>query len=335
MANREDMILQLTQLQQEFARLVRNIDQDELGFAATSARAIADRIRGILNEVQAGFAQDFSNHRLRMTPEDQQAIDRFSETPPTRQDVAELARIAAHFSRDIRAIDRLVALVYPRPPFSFKPLIDRYGKRTAIIGGSLLALFLIISGYDNYRSKRIGLLGRYHASISFNKVERTRNDKQVNFRWGRGTPIRGWRRDGFSVRWTGYLHVPFPEKWEIQTTADDGVRLFIGDRLLIEDWKVHPVTRHTVELRLSEGYYPITLEYFDKGGGASVSLLWREPGNSRVKPIPSGNLVPSAQYLKKDIPVIETLPSTDIISGSAFPLTPEEVDQQQGAPRRK
>jgi beta-glucosidase len=119
-----------------------------------------------------------------------------------------------------------------------------------------------------------GLLGEYFANDSLaGRPRATRVDHGVDFDWGGGAPARGLPVDHWSVRWTGSLRVPADGEYELATRADDGTRLWVDDRLLIDDWTDHgPVTR-SARVTLTAGVaHRVRLEYFENGGGAMASF---------------------------------------------------------------
>ncbi len=128
-----------------------------------------------------------------------------------------------------------------------------------------------------------GLLGEYFAADSLRGAPAvTRVDAGVNFDWGGGAPAAGLPIDHWSVRWTGRLRVPATGDYDLATNADDGTRLWIDGRLVIDDWTDHgPVTR-TARVRLQAGVaHAVRLEYFENGGGAVARF-------GRLKPVTGG-----------------------------------------------
>jgi uncharacterized delta-60 repeat protein len=101
------------------------------------------------------------------------------------------------------------------------------------------------------------------------------NVGNVNFNWGSGSPLPSIAPDTFSARFEGFLQVPESGEYTLYTRADDGVRLWLDDRILINDWQRHPATERSVTLQLLAGRkYALKLEYFEAYGSASVALSW-------------------------------------------------------------
>ncbi len=63
-----------------------------------------------------------------------------------------------------------------------------------------------------------------------------------------------------------------------QLTSDDGSRLFIGGRLVIDHDGRHGATeRRSVPVRLEPGAHPLLIEHFDAGGSRMLRLEWMKP----------------------------------------------------------
>ena len=66
----------------------------------------------------------------------------------------------------------------------------------------------------------------------------TRVDSVIDFDWGNGSPKKDFKTVEYSVRWSGKLIAPATEKGvSIDVTADDGARLFIDGKKVIDDWR--------------------------------------------------------------------------------------------------
>lgn len=82
----------------------------------------------------------------------------------------------------------------------------------------------------------------------------------------------------YSMRWTGELTAPITGLYELRTNSDDGVRLWIDDKLVIDDWKNHGPTIDKKKLQFLAGHkYKIRLEYFNATGGGIIQLGWALP----------------------------------------------------------
>ena len=120
----------------------------------------------------------------------------------------------------------------------------------------------------------------------------TRTDTRIAFRWDRGSPTddlvaqgqlpasRALPADDFSVRWTGQIVPPVSGKYEISVGANDGFRLFVDGKSVIDNWELNPrMQSKSVLVDLQAGKpADIKLEYFEDIRDAEVRLSWRMPG---------------------------------------------------------
>lgn len=128
------------------------------------------------------------------------------------------------------------------------------------------------------RDGKPGLTGEYFATRDFGKPATTRVDPQVDFNWTAG-PTPGVGHDNFQVRWTGFVETAAAGVYDFITQGDDGVRLWVDGKLVVDDWNVHPLTTMHARLDLAAHHrYPIRLEYFQQQGEATVRLCWVPPG---------------------------------------------------------
>ena len=102
----------------------------------------------------------------------------------------------------------------------------------------------------------------------------------IDHEWGEGEPAPQVGADRFSARFTATLDVPAAGTYGFATRADDGVRLWVGDQLVIDDWRPHFPERHEGTVELAAGPTPITLEYFEIDLTAELRLTWTPPGGA-------------------------------------------------------
>ncbi|MBL8343342.1 MAG: DUF1929 domain-containing protein, partial [Rubrivivax sp.] len=137
-----------------------------------------------------------------------------------------------------------------------------------------------------------GLLGSYYGNTSLSGAPLVTRIEAVNFDWGTGRGGIGVPADNFSARWIGTITVPTTGSYRFRTNSDDGVRLWINGTQIINAWRDQSPTNNTSgTISLTAGQrVPVTLEYYERGGGAVMRLQWRRPNNLSYTAIPAANL---------------------------------------------
>jgi hypothetical protein len=118
--------------------------------------------------------------------------------------------------------------------------------------------------------------GRYwpNSSLSGNPVL-VRNDVVLDFGWGAGAPAAGLPEDGFSVRWT--RNAAFEAAtYRFHALVDDGVRLWVDGRLLIDDWRTHSEREVVATYALVRGRHKVKVEYYEQSGDARIRVWWEK-----------------------------------------------------------
>lgn len=180
------------------------------------------------------------------------------------------------------------------PTYSVSPLAafrNRLGRKIKInyaVGASLEGDVFPIDSSFLYTpdGKEHGLLAEYFDNKELTgKPAFTSVDPEVDFNWGGGAPAKGFKKDNSSVRWTGYVKAPKTGEYVLQTLSSDGVKLYIDDKLVIDDWTDHAVWLgsglDTCRVRLKANKkYKLKLEYYDHWGQTIIKLGWCPAGEN-------------------------------------------------------
>ncbi|NBV87291.1 MAG: hypothetical protein EBS01_13755, partial [Verrucomicrobia bacterium] len=138
-----------------------------------------------------------------------------------------------------------------------------------------------------------GLLGVYFASNNLTLPSVARLDESVNFDWTTNSPHPALPADNFSARWTGQLTAPASGTYTFYVQSDDGVRLWVGGKLLVDNWTIHSLTENSATVTLQSGVpVDLKMEYYEAGGSAVAKLLWAGPSIAK-QAVPSSVLRPS------------------------------------------
>ncbi len=127
--------------------------------------------------------------------------------------------------------------------------------------------------------------GEYYNNPTFSgSPALVRDDTQINFNWGDGSPAPGTiNADKFSVRWTRTIDLP-AGSYRFTLTVDDGSRLWVNNHLLIDTWQDQAARTYTGDIYLPGGPVLLKVEYYENMGGAIIQLAWTSDNKPPTPP---------------------------------------------------
>ncbi len=138
----------------------------------------------------------------------------------------------------------------------------------------------------------------------------SRIDPIVDFDFGVGEPIPQVGNDQFMIRWRGEVLAPVTENYTFIVTSDDGIRLWINGRPIIDQWKNQGATESSGTFYMEGGVkYKIRMEYYEDGGAASVKLEYANFLIPRTI-IPTSQLYPDLLNEKDNGMVVRVYPTS-------------------------
>ena len=101
----------------------------------------------------------------------------------------------------------------------------------------------------------------------------------INYNWGNGSPVPGIiNSDNFSAQWRGDRYFD-PGRYRFNVTSDDGARLWVDGKLIINEWHDSTGITYSAEMDILQGgMKPIILEYYENTGLASINFNWQRIG---------------------------------------------------------
>ena len=102
-----------------------------------------------------------------------------------------------------------------------------------------------------------------------------RVDPTIDFRWMLGPPDAKLAPDNYSVRWRGELLAPAAGHYRVGLEGNDGFRLYLDGKLVIDRWNKASFHRDLVDVDFADaGRHPIVVEFREMRGNGRVRLLW-------------------------------------------------------------
>ena len=140
-----------------------------------------------------------------------------------------------------------------------------------------------------------GLVGQYFDGAAFPAADAkpvyVRVDCDVQFASAGAFKLK--MSENFAVRWDGFVHIEKTGAYQFFTESDDGSRLLIDAKPVIDNGGMHSATEKSGQIELSPGDHRIRLEYFQGGGEAVCMLRWQPPGGQK-QVIPASVLLHAA-----------------------------------------
>lgn len=96
------------------------------------------------------------------------------------------------------------------------------------------------------------------------------------------------QEDHFGLVFEGYVRAPESAVYTFSTVSDDGSRLYIGGRLVVDNDGSHSLRERSGIAVLEAGYHPIRIEYFEDYSAAQLTLKWKRQ-NGQVKVLGPGD----------------------------------------------
>jgi hypothetical protein len=171
-----------------------------------------------------------------------------------------------------------------------------------------------------------GLTASYYANKWFSPYSKPylqQIDPVINFNWTTDEDIiPNVAREYVSIEWVGYLSAPSSGDYYFETVADDGVRLWVHDQLLVDSLAdvTDDLPRRNstlTPLALVAGQFvPIRVRYYQAAGAAGVRLSWLLSGSG-------GNFTTiESQYLYHKLNNTAITARTEILTAEYLPQMP-------------
>ncbi|MFJ4689018.1 family 16 glycoside hydrolase [Streptomyces sp. NPDC088789] len=140
-------------------------------------------------------------------------------------------------------------------------------------------------------------------------------------------PVVDWSSDAdfgladrFMSQAIGYLDVPQDGSYDFRLISDDGSRLLLDGRQVIDHDGLHGAEPKDGTVRLSAGAHPLLIEHFEAGGGQQLTLQWKPPGATDFTLVPNSALSTDADVVRVTAPGRKECVSGQDSPGDGLPL---------------
>jgi hypothetical protein len=146
--------------------------------------------------------------------------------------------------------------------------------RDTLFASRLSVLLILLLFSSNLCAQEAVFTGSYYHDMELSEFAFTRQDDRIDFSWGEDSPHESMEDDTFSIEWTGEISVASDGVVPFFVQSDDGVRLYVDEECIIDEWHWQAVAWNVREKHLAAGQHTIRLQYFEYTMGAMVKFCW-------------------------------------------------------------
>ena len=158
-----------------------------------------------------------------------------------------------------------------------------------------------------------GVQSAFFNGMNFENQIATRSDTAISFNWRGRSPITGVADSTWSARFIGKMTVPSNALYRLVAYADDGIRIYLDNRLIIDEWEIYNDTKKFYDITLQKGKtYEVKIEYVQKFGGSNLrfnvyTVRKSDPNDIFLTRITAMNLYPLMSGAPDEIKAAKTL----------------------------
>ncbi|MGE4618702.1 MAG: PA14 domain-containing protein [Planctomycetota bacterium] len=126
------------------------------------------------------------------------------------------------------------------------------------------------------------------------------------------------RQDNFGIRFTGEFLVSGKGSYQFSLASDDGSKLWIDERLVVDNDGIHGVVTKNGTVELTSGWHSIDARMWEHGGGEEIVLKWKGPGIPDFRQFKAAELRTRTSVALPDEPLFRLDPGRIIRGGQAY-----------------
>jgi beta-glucosidase len=125
-------------------------------------------------------------------------------------------------------------------------------------------------------NQKPGLAAKYYKGLNLaGEPVKEQVDKAINFSWTLYPPDEKLDLDNYSISWEGSIKVPQNADLNIGLEGNDGYRLYLNDKLVIDNWDKKSFNLKTAPFHFEKNKaYAIKVEFFEPKGNGKIKLVW-------------------------------------------------------------
>jgi len=139
----------------------------------------------------------------------------------------------------------------------------------------------VIPAENLFHDDGSGLTTDFYNGQNFDHRVASRVESKLDFDWNAGSRPAVVNQHDFSIRFTGQVLTHEAGEYTFITTSNDGIRVWVNDKLVIDNWTDHGVQIDIGKITLAANTkYNLKMEYYQTLGGAITKLAWITPSET-------------------------------------------------------
>lgn len=110
-------------------------------------------------------------------------------------------------------------------------------------------------------------------------------------------------KDNFGVVFDGYLDIPAKGQYRFRLASDDGARIIVDGKTVVDHDGIHPANEKAGNVRLDKGVVPVRIEYFEASGEEELRVVVNTPFSGTV---PLSALISTQPTGRQPISLVES-----------------------------
>ncbi|MDX1415640.1 MAG: PA14 domain-containing protein [Candidatus Promineifilaceae bacterium] len=150
-----------------------------------------------------------------------------------------------------------------------------------LLGLVMVAIFMVVLAGPAHAATRWNASYWNNMTLSGPPALQRVELSSPNFNWGQGSPLPGVIQDNqFSARWQTSAYFD-PGRYRFTAKSDDGVRVWVGTDLIIDEWHDASGQTYTADFDVTiAASMTIVIDYFENKGDASIATSWERIGGA-------------------------------------------------------
>jgi cytochrome c len=129
-----------------------------------------------------------------------------------------------------------------------------------------------------------------------------------------------WTEGNFAFRFEGYWKIDKKGEYNVRLLSDDGSKLWLNDKLILDNDGPHGTQGPEILLQLDAGFYKIQTDYFQGLGGMALILETKSKNGKKYEPIDVDNMFHHKENQKRNESIANMPINATAIPGDGFPL---------------